>query len=204
MKTIVITGPSGSGKTILTNKLSQLFDDSIVIKTDSYYRDNLLIKFLSLFKSDIYDRLLSIKINEINNTLRSIHKKERIISFSHYDFIKKKSYQSDISINYKGKNQFLILEGIFSHRLDLNYQDTINIFCEEEKEICFIRRLKRDKLERGRDSTEVTLKFNKSWDLFYQNIRKYLGFNKVITLSPVDITSYDKLIFNLKKIKQNN
>ena len=42
MITIVITGPSGSGKTYLSNKLNKLFDNSIVIKTDSYYRDNIL------------------------------------------------------------------------------------------------------------------------------------------------------------------
>ena len=47
MKTIVITGPSGSGKSYLSNKLSKLFNNSIVIETDSYYRDNILIKYLS-------------------------------------------------------------------------------------------------------------------------------------------------------------
>ena len=61
MKTIVITGPSGSGKTYLSNKLSKLFYNSIIIKTDSYYRDNIFIRFLSIFLYDIYDRLLSIK-----------------------------------------------------------------------------------------------------------------------------------------------
>ena len=60
MKTIVITGPSGSGKSYLCSRLSKLFSDSIVIKTDSYYRDNLLIRFLSLCLYDIYDRPLSI------------------------------------------------------------------------------------------------------------------------------------------------
>ena len=66
MITIIITGPSGSGKTYLSNKLLKLFDNSIVIKTDSYYRDNILIKFLSIFLFDIYDRPLSI--NKKKNT----------------------------------------------------------------------------------------------------------------------------------------
>jgi len=60
MKTIVITGPSGSGKTYLSNKLSKLFDNSIIIKTDSYYRDNFYIKLLSIYDYDIYDRFISI------------------------------------------------------------------------------------------------------------------------------------------------
>ena len=94
MKTIIITGPSGSGKTYLSNKLNKLFDNSIVIKTDSYYRDNLLIKFLSMLLYDIYDRPLSIKKNKIHKVLRSIVNKDKIISFYKYEFKRKHSSQS--------------------------------------------------------------------------------------------------------------
>ena len=146
METIVITGPSGSGKSYLSNKLSKLFCSSIIIKTDSYYRDNILIRFLSNFIYDIYDRPLSIKNNELKKTLRGIYNKDSLVSLYKYDFKRKHSSQSQISIKYKGENQFLILEGIFAHRLDLNYKKTINIVCEEEKKICFKRRLKRDQL----------------------------------------------------------
>ena len=203
MKTIVITGPSGSGKTYLCNQLSKLFYNSIVIKTDSYYRDNFLIRFLSIFIYDIYDRPLSIKKKELNKTLRSIHNKERIVSFYKYDFKRKYSTKFKLSLNYYDDKQFLILEGIFAHRLDLNYQETINIICEEEKEICFNRRLRRDQSERGRKSREVKNKFNKSWKLFYHNIKSYLNINKVMILKTVDKISYDKLVNNLNKIKNN-
>tara|TARA_B100000579_G_C22709694_1_gene793917 strand:- start:137 stop:757 length:621 start_codon:yes stop_codon:yes gene_type:complete len=206
MKTIIISGPSGSGKSALTNKLLNLFDDSIVIKTDSYYRDNILIRFLSIFKFDIYDRPLSIKENELNKTLISIYNKERLITIYHYDFKRKQSSQSKKEINYNGENQFLIVEGIFSHRLELNYQKTINILCEEKKEICFKRRLKRDQLYRGRNIREVNKKFNKSWFLFYKHINNYINRNKVMVLDPVNKISYDKLILNLQKkiTKKNN
>ena len=203
MKTIVITGPSGSGKSFLTNKLLQLFDDSIVLKTDSYYRDNILIRFLSLFNFDIYDRPLSIKINEINKTLSYIYNKERLISFYHYDFNKKKSSQTRARIDYSSEKQFLILEGIFSHRLDLDYQKTVNIMCEDEKEICFKRRLKRDQLERGRNSNEVKNRFSKSWCLFYQNIQRYQNLNNIMVLNPLDKISYNTLVNNLLKLKNN-
>ena len=201
MKIIIITGQSCSGKTYLTNKLSKLFDDSIVINTDSYYRDNILIRFLSIFKFDIYDRPLSIKKKEIIKTISSINNKDRVISLYNYDFKRKKSSQSNISVNYKYKNQFLILEGIFAHRLDLNYKDTINILCEEKKQICFKRRLIRDKLERGRNKTEINNRFNSSWFLFSNNIRNYLDSNQVMTLNPLDNISYNKLVSNLKNIK---
>ena len=202
MKTIVITGASGSGKSYLSNKLSKLFDDSIVITTDSYYRDNILIKFLSIFLCDIYDRPLSINKKEIKKTLRSIYNKDKLITSYKYDFKIKKSSHSKTCINYKGDNQFIILEGIFAHRLDLNYQDTINIICEEKKEICFKRRLIRDKLERNRKTSEVNRKFIRSWDLFYKNIRKYIDINRKISLNPVDKISYDNLINYLQKISK--
>tara|TARA_B100001250_G_scaffold297249_1_gene258744 strand:- start:116 stop:733 length:618 start_codon:yes stop_codon:yes gene_type:complete len=204
MITIVITGPSGSGKTYLSNKLNKLFDNSIVIKTDSYYRDNIFIRFLSIFFYDIYDRPLSINKKELKNALTAIHNKDKLITFYQYDFKRKQSSYSKKSIKYKGENQFLILEGIFAHRLDLNYQETINIICEEKKDICFKRRLIRDKLERNRNTSEVNRKFTRSWNLFYKNIIRYIDLNRKISLNPVDKISYDKLVDYLQNISKKN
>ena len=180
MKTIVITGPSGSGKTYLSSRLSKLFCDSIVIRTDSYYRDNFLIRFLSIFLYDIYERPLSIKKNKIKKILKSIFNKDKIISFYKYDFKRKHSSNSKMRLDYNRDNQFIILEGIFAHRLNLNYNESINIVCEEKKDICFKRRLKRDQLERARKSSEVYTRFDRSWFLFYQNIQNFLNNNKFI------------------------
>ena len=201
MKTLIITGPSGSGKSYLSDKISKLFNNTIVIKTDSYYKDNIFIKFLSKFQYDIYDRPISFKKSEIKKTLRSLHNKDRLISFYKYDFKRKHSSKSEGSINYEGENQLLIVEGIFAHRLDLNYNETINIICKEEKDTCFKRRLKRDQLERGRDSREVNKKFNKSWYLYYENVQKYLNNFEVLTINPLDMISYDQLVLYLQKQK---
>ena len=202
MITIIITGPSGSGKTYLSNKINKLFDNSIVIKTDSYYRDNFLIRFLSIFLYDIYDRPLSINKKELKNALTAIHNKDKLITFYQYDFKRKQSSYSKKRINYKEGNQFLILEGIFAHRLDLNYQETINIICEEKKDICFKRRLIRDKLERNRNTSDVNRKFTRSWNLFYKNIIRYIDINRKISLNPVDKISYDNLVDYLQNISK--
>ena len=204
MKTIIITGPSGSGKSYLSKQISKLFNNTIVIKTDSYYKDNIFIKFLSIFQYDIYDRPISFKKSEIKKTLRSLHNKDRLISFYNYDFQRKQSSKSEETINYEGDNQLLILEGIFSHRLNLNYQDTINILCEEEKEVCFKRRLKRDQFHRGSNSREVKKKFNRSWYLYYKNVQNFLNKNKVLSINPIDKISFNKLVLNLHSIKKNN
>ena len=203
MKTLIITGPSGSGKSYLSEKISKLFNNTIVVKTDSYYKDNIFIKFLSKFQYDIYDRSISLKKNEIKKTLRSLHNKDRLISFYNYDFQRKKSSKTEENINYEADNQLLILEGIFAHRLDLNYNETINIVCEEEKDICFKRRLKRDQLERGRDSREVNNKFNISWYLFHENVQNYLNNFEVLSINPLDMVSYNQLVLYLQKQKNN-
>ena len=203
MKIIINTGPSGSGKTYLSNKLSILYDDTIVIKTDSYYRDNLLIKFLSFIKYDIYDRVISIKKNELKNTLESICNRDKYIIVNNYDFKQKKSSKKRIMLNYNNENQFIILEGIFSHRLNINYQETINIICNEKKEICFKRRLRRDILERGRNVIEVNNKFNKSWELFYKHNFNNIDKKKFISINTNENKPYEKLITFLNYIHLN-
>tara|TARA_Y100001968_G_C19323666_1_gene700591 strand:+ start:604 stop:1215 length:612 start_codon:yes stop_codon:yes gene_type:complete len=203
MKTIIITGPSGSGKSFLSNKLSHLFSDTVLIKTDSYYRDSSFIKLLSIFVRDLYDRPLSIKRKELIANLKRINNKSSVINSYYYDFKRRKSLNKRIFIDYKFEEQFLIVEGIFAHRLSLNYQNTINIICEEEKLICFKRRLKRDQIERGRSETEVKEKFENSWLLFYQNIEEYKNIHETITINPIKKDSYNKLIKNLMTSKKN-
>ena len=197
MKTIVIIGPSGSGKTYLSNKLSKLFDNTILLKTDSYYRDNMLIRVLSIFLLDIFDRLLSIKKDELKKTIESINKQRDEIKYYKYDFINKKSSYSLKKNFYKDKEQILILEGIFAHRLDLNYSNTLVILCNEEKEICLKRRMIRDKLYRKRSLREIIKRFNSSWYLFYKNLKSFININQVITIKTSDKISYNNLIYNL-------
>ena len=200
MKIIIITGPSGSGKTFLSKKLEELLDNSIVIKTDSYYRDDLLIKIISIFADDIYDRFISIKNKEIIRTIRSLYNNERYACFYNYDFTRKISSNSRREIECINKNRFIILEGIFSHRLDINYKETINIVCNENKEICYERRLKRDQMERKRNKIEINKRFTKSWDLYYRHLKEYLNSNQVISLRTSDKICFEQLIIKITNI----
>tara|TARA_Y100001968_G_scaffold62897_1_gene53622 strand:- start:128 stop:733 length:606 start_codon:yes stop_codon:yes gene_type:complete len=198
MKTIIITGPSGSGKSYLSNKLAKSFKGSIIIKTDSFYKDELYIKILSILFNDIYDRIISIRIKELNKTVDAINKEVKEVKFYDYDFKTKKSIKSSTEILYKKNTGFLILEGIFSHRLNINYSETFNIICNETKLKCYQRRIKRDKSERGRCRNEVDNKFNQSWYLFYLNLNNYINNYNIIYLNPEDKLSYDKLINKIK------
>ena len=197
MKTIIITGPSGSGKTFLSHKISQKFNNTIVIKTDSYYRDNLIIKTLSIFINDIYDRFISLKNKELNKTIESLIKNKKYTTFYYYNFKDRKSgkYIKKTKDNYK--KCILIIEGIFAHRLDINYKQTINIICIEEKEVCYQRRIKRDLIERGRSKLEIKKRFFNSWNLFYKFLDVFKLNNKIIYLDKAEKNSYEKLINSL-------
>ncbi len=197
MQLIVITGPSGSGKTVLGEKLADTLKDSIVIKTDSYYRDDMIIKLLSFLFYDIYDRIISIKDKQLIQIIESIINKDNNVIFSYYDF---KSKVSTKQIKYIRNIRYIILEGIFAHRLNLNYRNTINIIIEQKKEICKNRRIKRDQNERGRNINEVIKKFNKSWYLYFKNLRKFKEQNKVITLRLDDNFKYKEIIYKIKGI----
>ena len=153
MKTIIITGPSGSGKSYLSKKLSKLLHHTILIKTDSYYKDSDYIKFLSILLNDIYDRPFSIKRKELLNNINLLNNKAEIINSYNYDFKRKKSFNKIISVNYDIEKQFLIIEGIFAHRLDIDYTNSLNIICKEDKHICLKRRLRRDQKNRGRSAS---------------------------------------------------
>ena len=207
MKTVVITGPSGSGKSFLSNNLLKLFPETILIKTDSYYKDSKFIKLLSIIVRDIYDRPMSIRRKELNDNLKSINNKSNIINSFYYDFKNRRSLNKTININYEVEEQLLIIEGIFAHRLDIDYNNTLNIICEEDKLICFKRRLNRDQIERGRSVTEVKEKFYRSWYLYYKNIEEYIKKYETIKINPIKKDSLDKLILSLllsqKKTKKN-
>tara|TARA_B100001250_G_C19624238_1_gene710803 strand:+ start:134 stop:739 length:606 start_codon:yes stop_codon:yes gene_type:complete len=198
MKIIIITGPSCSGKTRLSQDLKKLFKDCVLIKTDSYYRDDILIKLKSIFIDDIYDRLKSIKTKAISKTISSIIQKDNTAIFYNYDFRTKYSSKILKNIKHSYNSRFLIIEGIFSHRLDLNYGETINIICKENKEICYQRRLIRDEKERDRNINEVNRKFDKSWDLYYKKLENYINNNKVIRVNTSNRKSLGKLINTLK------
>ena len=197
MITLIISGPSGSGKTTLCKKLVKSFEHSIVINTDSYYRSDLYIKLLSLFRNDIYDMIISIKSKELQKTINSIYNKEKFVTFYNYDFKARKSTKEIKKLKYHNENQFIIIEGIFSHRLPINYENCTRIFCMEKRDICYKRRLIRDQLERGRTITEVNSKFDKTWDLYFKHLSIGTGRNKVLTINPNDKLSYMKLVNRL-------
>ena len=91
MKIIVITGPSGSGKSFLTKKLCNLFDDTIVIKTDSYYSDSLIIKLISILIKKNLRLQMQEEEKDLKEKFQSLEKMLGVAQFqTHFVFHIKK------------------------------------------------------------------------------------------------------------------
>ena len=202
---IIISGPTASGKSFLAKKISKEFENINVIKTDSYYRDNLFIKTLSLYINHIYDRLISIKKKELINTLTSILNKEKVIYTYNYDFKTRKSTKKEIILRTSQyRNQIIILEGIFAHRVIKNFKNNIfmNILCIEDKSLCFNRRILRDLLERGREKNEVENRFHKSWEIFQNQSTNFKNNNEIIYINTKEKEKYNNIISKIQSLNR--
>jgi uridine kinase len=150
---IGISGASGSGKTLISNTIMDHLGSSKVtlIQEDSYYQDLSNIPFdkrtgRNFDHPDSFDHELLLK-----------HMKQLISgqSISHpvYDF---KTHSRLPETKTVGPHNVVILEGILIlNEPALRDIMDIRVFVDTSPDICFIRRLKRDMAERGRDVQSV-------------------------------------------------
>lgn len=150
---ILIAGGTASGKTTVVDKLKAHFsdDDISVVAMDNYYkrRDDISLEER---KKINYDHPNAIDMKLL---------KEHIILLLNncdvacpiYDF--KNHNRSNSTINIK-HSRVIIVEGILAlYDSEIRELADIEIFVESEPDIRFIRRLKRDISERGRDVDDV-------------------------------------------------
>lgn len=150
---IGISGPSASGKSLLANTIvSELGSDQVVvISEDAYYKDNSHLPFAEREKinydhPDAFDHALLCK------HLRQLQQGEsvQIPIYSHTKHIRMPETR-DI-----GQHTIIVLEGIllFSEKILREIMD-IRIFMSAPLDVCLIRRLKRDVVERQRSVESV-------------------------------------------------
>lgn len=150
---ILIAGGTASGKTTVVDKLKAHFsdDDISVVAMDNYYkrRDDISLEDRKKINYDHPDAIdMKLLKEHIILLLNNCD-----VACPIYDF--KNHNRSNATINIK-HSRVIIVEGILAlYDSDIRKLADIEIFVESEPDIRFIRRLKRDISERGRDVDDV-------------------------------------------------
>lgn len=150
---IGISGASASGKSCLArNLLTQLGSDQVVvISEDAYYKDLTHLTFEERCKTN-FDHP-----NSIDHELMMIHLKQlqsgQAVDIPKYDFSKHLRMHETRHIS---QHRIIVLEGIllFVEEELRNLMD-IRIFMDTPLDICLIRRLRRDTIQRGRSLDSI-------------------------------------------------
>jgi uridine kinase len=150
---IGIAGGSGSGKTTVTNKIVEKLDDEkiVVIQHDSYYRD--ISTFGGIPASDInFDHPDSLETPLLIRHLKEL-KAGKPIDRPIYDFT---THTRQSGLKRIEPKPIIFLEGILIY-VEKELCDLIDtkIYVDTDADERFIRRLKRDIVERGRSIDSV-------------------------------------------------
>ncbi len=148
---IVIAGGSASGKTTVADRIKKLVPESVLIRMDDYYEANTEIPFTERLKKN-YDHpfafdfeLLEEHINQLLNN-KSINKPI-------YSFI---THSREAESEIINPQKIIILEGILTlYSKHLRNLSAIKLFVDTDSDERFIRRLKRDIMDRGRTLDSV-------------------------------------------------
>lgn len=160
MKPILITiaGGTASGKTTVVHEIMDYFDsrDVMVICQDNYYKSQDQMTIEERKKTN-YDHPNSFDMDLLFDDLKNLLAGNTIYS-PVYDF--KEHTRKKLEANEIHPSKVIILEGILA-LYDKRIRDISNIliYVESDPNIRFIRRLKRDINERGRDMNSVILQY---------------------------------------------
>jgi len=160
-----IAGASGSGKTLVAQNIyKKLGSDKVVlIQEDSYYKDLSYIPYdnrigKNFDHPDAFDH--DYLYEQIKDLLAG-----KAISHPVYDYT---THCRSQEIRVVGPHKVVFLEGILVLS-DTRLRDLmdIKVFVATDPDICFIRRLKRDINERGRDVESVIKQYQETVRLMY-------------------------------------
>lgn len=150
---IGIAGASGSGKSLLSNNIvSELGTDQVVvISEDSYYKDQSHLSFEDRAKIN-YDHPNSLDHDLLNDHLTRLQNWEtvNVPIYDHSQHIRKEETSK------VGNHRIIVLEGILLFvDPELRNKMDIKIYMDTALDICLIRRLRRDIVERARTFDSV-------------------------------------------------
>jgi len=157
---IGISGPSASGKSLLANTIvSELGSDQVVvISEDSYYKDLGGMPFEERIKIN-YDHPNSLDHDLLEKHLKQLQQ-GKSIEVPCYDHTKHERTKKTKAV---GQHRIIVLEGILLFvEQSLRKLMDIRIFMDTPLDICLIRRLSRDIIERDRSLESILEQYQKT------------------------------------------
>lgn len=157
---IGISGASASGKSVLANTIvNELGSDQVVvIPEDSYYKDQAHLSFEERAKVN-YDHPDSFDHHLMCEHLRQLQMGQTV-EVPIYDHSQHTRSQQTRRI---GQHTIIVLEGILLLvDKELRNMMDIRIFMDTPLDVCLIRRLKRDILERNRTFESVLTQYEQT------------------------------------------
>lgn len=150
-KIIGISGGSGSGKTTICKKISEIVSDFVLIPQDSYYKSAEYISNTNITEFN-FDHPSAFDTDLIWEHLTRL-KRGETIDMPQYDFVHHR--RSDRTIRVEPM-KIVVFEGILIF-FDKKIRDLIDLklYVDTPDDIRFIRRLRRDMIERGRTQESV-------------------------------------------------
>ncbi len=151
---IGIAGGSASGKTTIAKKLFEAFDKTnsvIIIKEDDYYKDQSNMSFEERTKTN-YDHPFAFDHNLMKEQLLDLIKGYTIEKPT-YDYTE---HNRSNVVEVIEPRDVIIVEGLFVlEEKDIRDLLDIKVYVDTPYDVRFIRRLKRDIEERGRELNNI-------------------------------------------------
>ncbi len=151
---IGIAGGSASGKTTIAKKLFEAFDKTnsvIIIKEDDYYKDQSNMTFEERTKTN-YDHPFAFDHNLMKEQLLDLIKGYTIEKPT-YDYTE---HNRSNVVEVIEPRDVIIIEGLFVlEEKDIRDLLDIKVYVDTPYDVRFIRRLKRDIEERGRELNNI-------------------------------------------------
>lgn len=177
---IGICGASGSGKSTLAHALEERLGSGrcLVLQQDAYYRDHPDLTFeqrvlLNYDEPEIFDH--DLLLEDICQLERGGGISRKVYNFSEH---RRDDRPDEIIL----PRDVVILEGIHTfHDRRLTEKMFLKLYMQVEPDICLLRRIERDIVERGRDIQGISTQYlNSVKPMFDKHIRNYISDADVI------------------------
>lgn len=195
---IGINGPSSSGKTSISKELKKNIEDEVIIINQDMFYKNIDEKID--IKEYNFDEPSSFEMDNFIKLLKNIKNGEKKIKIPEYNYkISKRIKYNEINIE---KNKIFIIDGIFLFN-NKEIRDLLNIkiYIDTDLDICLIRRIERDVLERDRNIDSIIERYEKYVRYGYKKyIEPYKNYANIIIPNGKNNLEY---LYKLVKILKN-